>query len=73
MKRKSQSIRKRLIGAKLDGFLLVPDPANRVVKISLPRVLLILTQDSASTTNFDVRVGSFGATAPGGQSILETS
>ncbi len=50
-----------LIGAKLDGFLLVPDPANRAVKISLPRVLLILTQDSASTTNFDVRVGSFGA------------
>jgi len=51
----------RLIGAKLDGFLLVPDPANRSVKISLPRVLLILTQDSAETTNFDVRVGSFGA------------
>lgn len=51
----------RLIGAKLDGWVLVPDPDHREVKISLPKVLLILTQDSASDTDFDVNVGSFGA------------
>jgi hypothetical protein len=50
-----------LTGAKLDGFLLVPDPANLQVKISLPRVLLILTQNSAATTDFDIKLGSFGA------------
>lgn len=51
----------RLIGARLDGWVLVPDPDNREVKISLPRVLLILTQDSAADTSVDLKVGSFGA------------
>ena len=51
----------RLIGAKLNGFLLVPDPDNRTVTISLPRLLLILTQDSGADTDFDVTLGSFGA------------
>jgi hypothetical protein len=51
----------QLIGAKLDSWVLVADPANREVKISLPRVLLILTQDSNQDTSLDVRVGSFGA------------
>lgn len=50
-----------LTGAKLEGFTLVPDPVNQIVKISLPRVLLILTQDSADDTNFEVSLGSFGA------------
>ena len=51
----------KLIGAKLEGWVLVPDPDHRVVKLILPRVLLRLTQDSAASTNFDVGIGSFGA------------
>ena len=51
----------RLIGAKLAGWLLAPDPAKPDVKISLPRVLLIITQDSGASTAFTVKVGSFGA------------
>jgi hypothetical protein len=50
-----------VIGAKLEGWVLVPDPDHRDVKLSLPRVLLILTQDSAADTAFDVKLGSFGA------------
>ncbi len=50
-----------LIAAKLDGYQLVRDPNNQKVKVSLPRVLLILNQDSASSTDFDVKLGSFGA------------
>ncbi|HEX2472383.1 MAG TPA: hypothetical protein VHJ59_06500, partial [Nitrososphaera sp.] len=51
----------QLIGAKVIGSILAPDPDNRDVKLSLPRVLLILTQDSAADTSFDVKLGSFGA------------
>lgn len=51
----------KLEGAKLQGHLLVPDPANPTVKLQLPRILLIITQDSASDTGFDVRLGSWGA------------
>ncbi|NLX10004.1 MAG: hypothetical protein GXY36_10145 [Chloroflexi bacterium] len=51
----------KLIGAKLDGWVLVPDPAHREVKISLPKILLILTQDSASDADFNVSLGSWGA------------
>jgi hypothetical protein len=50
-----------LTGARLEGSLLVPDPENPDVRISLPRVLLILSQDSGTTTDFDVKLGSFGA------------
>jgi hypothetical protein len=51
----------RLIGAKLSGWVLVPDPDRPVVKLILPRILLRITQDSAASTNFDVGLGSFGA------------
>lgn len=50
-----------LIGAKLEGWVLVPDPDHPTVKLILPRVLLRLTQDSAASTDFDVSIGSFGA------------
>ncbi len=51
----------RLIGAKLSGWVLVPDPDHPVVKLILPRILLRMTQDSAVSTDFDVGLGSFGA------------
>ncbi|MBL0007634.1 MAG: hypothetical protein IPP25_10795 [Saprospiraceae bacterium] len=51
----------KLIGAKLDGFVLVKDPDNLEVNITLPRVMLTMTQDSGTNTSFDVGVGSFGA------------
>jgi large repetitive protein len=51
----------KLKGGKLQGHLLVPDPAHEKVTLHLPRILLIVTQDSASETGFDVRLGSWGA------------
>ena len=51
----------KLKGGKLAGTLLVPDPANPTVRLDLPRILLVLTQDSAAETDFDVRLGSWGA------------
>ena len=51
----------KLKGGKLQGHLLVPDPAHETVALHLPRILLIVTQDSASDTGFDVRLGSWGA------------
>lgn len=50
-----------LTGARLGGWVLVPDPAHREGKLTLPRVLLIITQDSGANTAFDVKLGSFGA------------
>jgi large repetitive protein len=50
-----------LKGAKLEGRVLVPDPDHPTVKLTVPRLLLILTQDSAADTDFDVDLGSFGA------------
>ncbi|WP_394847004.1 hypothetical protein LZC95_05995 [Pendulispora brunnea] len=50
-----------LKGAKLDGWVMVPDPENPHVKLTVPRLLLILTQDSAADTAFNVDLGSFGA------------
>ncbi|MEQ1504942.1 MAG: hypothetical protein ABMB14_22105, partial [Myxococcota bacterium] len=54
-----------LIGAKLDGWLLVPDPEHPDVKLSLPNVALVLTQDSADGTRFDVDLAGFGDTLDG--------
>src|SRR5690242_1240128 len=51
----------KLKPGKLDGHLLVPDPAHDRVRLHLPRILLIVTQDSASDTGFDVSLGSWGA------------
>ena len=51
----------KLKGGKLQGHLLVPDPAHPTVSLHLPRILLIVTQDSAADTDFDVRLGSWGA------------
>jgi len=51
----------KLKGGKLLGHLLVPDPAHETVSLHLPRILLIVTQDSASDTGFDVKLGSWGA------------
>lgn len=51
----------KLIGAKLSGWVLVPDPANPVVRLKLPQVLLRLTQDSAASTDFEASIDSYGA------------
>src|SRR5207342_1375246 len=40
----------RLIGAKVQGAFLTPDPENPTVKLHLPRLLMHLTQDSAADT-----------------------
>jgi hypothetical protein len=51
----------RLKGAKLEGWVLVPDPDHPNVKLTVPRLLLIIDQDSAADTAFNVNLGSFGA------------
>ena len=51
----------KLIGARLEGWVLVPDPEHKTVKLTLPRVLLRIAQDSAASTDIDAGIGSFGA------------
>jgi hypothetical protein len=51
----------KLIGAKVSGWLLVPDPDHKEVTLTLPRILFRLTQDSGAETEFNVSLGSFGA------------
>ncbi|RYY57439.1 MAG: hypothetical protein EOO09_02395 [Chitinophagaceae bacterium] len=48
-----------LIGAKLQGHLLVPDPDNRTVRISIPDFLITITQDSAEETTVDSGFSTF--------------
>ncbi|MCH7230803.1 hypothetical protein L0U85_08065 [Glycomyces sp. L485] len=50
-----------LVGAEPDGAFLKPDPNNREVKFDLPRIVLQVDQDSASDTDAEVEVASWGA------------
>ena len=51
----------QLIGAKPVGAYLEPDPDYPSVKFDLPRILLRIDQDSASSTDLNVDLGTWGA------------